>query len=199
VTLIEGRLGQRNGLYPRIVAEIRAAQDYYERQPELPWFLLTKEEIIASTALVDFPTGFLRETNEDTGLWVRVNDVLLPLGKDNYSTLARSEDLRGTGIPQFYYTGTIGYELFPEPDQPYSLDAVFFKKDNPLDDDLSTNLWLTYAPELIVSRAGFQMARYLRAPDLAQIFMADLAEATKSLYYGGVARDMGGRSLVMGG
>jgi hypothetical protein len=199
VELIENRLGQRNGtaLRERILAELKAAQAHYERGKVLPWFLRKVETVTLTSSPGTLSSSFLRELEDESLIWLLDGTTMSPLGKDNYETLSREEELTGTGAPKFYAlegsVGTSRYALFPRPDQSYSAELHYYCKDT------TETLWLNYIPDLLISYAGLQMARALRSPESIQIFTMDLAEALQMLHHGNVSRDMAARSMVMGG
>jgi len=202
VDTISGRLGQRAGLEERIIAEMKFAQAVQEGRAFLPWFLqeIALVQTVVADPLLAFPTGFLREQDEECGLFLTQDDgSLLPLLKAEYTALLRMETLKGSGPPKAYALYGGGYRIFPVPDAVYDLEALYYKADSFPASGADTNKWLTEGASLLIAATGVGVAKFLRSVESVQLFMQEYLEALSEMRRAHVARDMAARELVMGG
>lgn len=204
IDVLKFRLGSRTDadLSVTIPIEMGQAQFEFEHSGEPPWFLLT-EDATASTVAADrrlpVPTDFLLEADEDC-LWVQDSaGNYTPLEKGEYDA---SLIYWGTtqGLPSGYALAGQYFQLFPIPDQAYTMRMKYYAADtSPAVMALSaTNLWLTWAADLLLARTGRRMATYLRDTELAQVFLAEEAQAAERLRKEMAARESANRSWSKG-
>jgi len=163
----------------------------------LPWFLLKTGSVTASAATATAPTGFLREY-EEGGLWGTDDDGLpYKIDKDDFAVLNAEE--WEAGAPQQYALvgGTLYF--FPTPDVSRTLTMYGYFADTPLGSSDIENNWLLYAPDLMIAQAGVQIARYLRDPDMVQLFSADVARAWGRIQRTNVANAQAAFAQFIGG
>lgn len=208
VEIIQERLGQRSGtaLETQILREIKAAQRRVESRPFLPWFLLTSVglHIWTSPSVTTIP-GYIRDRDEGDSIYVQNSDLTYTaLVKDDYDHLMDNPDLngltvRGRGKPQFYSRVGRNLYMFPYPDVAYWFTIHYFKQDDELSAGTPTNLWTTYAPEVIINEAGYMVARALREKDATKFFQEDLIRALQDMENQHIAYNEAGLNAYMGG
>jgi hypothetical protein len=192
-SVIASRLGDRDDLNDSIDLEIRYAQTALENRGLLPWFLVQRRYLSATTAdteRMSLPTGWLREYGEN---------VFEVLGTDGYWYGLRKLDVDRLDIeygnatearPEAYAISANELVLAPIPDASYSIRIrAFYAGADELTSDV-TNAWLTYSPDHIIAAAGKRMAAgYLRDIDMATIFDGMLKDADAELLRRNVAME----------
>jgi hypothetical protein len=88
--------------------------------------------------------------------------------------------------------------LFPTPDEVYLLTLRYYANATALSLNIK-NSWLTYAPGLLVARAGLQVARFLRDPGGVALFAEDLKLAQALLAQRTVSREVASSDPRLGG
>lgn len=144
-----------------------------ERGHDLPWFLLqtvsqqTVDDDDALTANIPYPTGFLRG-DMNFGYWYNSASATRKVQlKKVPERIAAAYLLDSTGAPIYYTDGVSGITLYPTPDVEYTITSRAYIADDAfisLADD-ATNLWLTYAPDLLMAAAASHFMRnYISDP-----------------------------------
>lgn len=188
ISLIARRLASRTDLNADILLEMDLAQSTaLERNGRVhPWFLET--EVATATTVVGeerltVPTDFAME-KETGGLFLYqatgTDHPWTKLVKDDYEAIVlKHQD--GQGTPENYSLGGKYFRLRPIPDSIFTIKQIYFATDTPpstLSDDNQTNLWMTYAPDLLIAVVAKTMAsKYLQDQELAASFDPDLANA----------------------
>lgn len=221
IALIQRRLGYRTDKVDEILSELQAAQERLENgvivvHPDgrqfifRPWFLIDSTsyktfDTVASTEDYALETGFLAEVEEDA-LWrfdaaaSEPEDEWIPLQKDDPDFLRVGHP--GEGEPVAYALVGLRWHLFPVPDDVYTMRYLIKGRDTPpaVSPSDITNNWLTYAPLLLTSEAGVEMAGgSLRDKGAADYFLRRRAAEALSLWNQHEERDMLNRKVVMGG
>lgn len=209
IDLIAQRLGNRGtSLDTQIALELQQAQREMEALPELPWFLSVKNTSLsttASTRTVTLPSTFLFEDEDEGFLITDSNGKKHELRKANYldgslaDYLTNDDEGDAKGLPEQYSIHAQILYLFPTPDKAYTLELNYYATDTTLSTDAIENDWLLYASDVLIARAGLQMSRFLRDPELVQLFGADLSTAVRRMVDQSTARRMAGRVSQMGG
>jgi len=183
IELISSRLGSRTGLNDYIVRELVMAQSALEATEPLPWFLVAAATLGTSPGVehVGLPEDFLREHAESGHMGsatLQVSNGWRPLQKVG---IHRIQDMLPLQGPPSYYA-VVGGKMYlrPIPDASYSINLLYYARDASLN-NVDKNRWLTYAPDVLVSYAGRQVARYLRDQAAAVLFQEDLALALQRL------------------
>ncbi|HEX6824738.1 MAG TPA: hypothetical protein VF077_00365 [Nitrospiraceae bacterium] len=193
-TLIEQRLGKRTGLKDDIVGELRAAQRHFERKGFLPWFLRTTAIFPFGEKFMPLPTGFLREVDDEHLFALLKGTEQKGLKKRSYQQIAETPGMGGLGEPRFYTLEfdqnqpTAVANFWPQPDTTYMWRLCYNRTDLELVADNSENRWLTFTPELLVCKAGLEIAKMLRSVEGTQLFMTGLAEAQADMRIAHVAQ-----------
>lgn len=201
VARVHKRLGNRSGLDTDIRNEIQLTQETLEHGIELPWFLKTNDATlvtVASVATVALPTDYLRDIDENplwiqdtTGLWNIVTkerlDVLKAKVYETDPSLPRNYALFGESV-----------HLFPTPDAVYPLDFYYYGADTVVTSNIE-NQWLKYAPNLIISSVGLEIAAYSRDAEALAYFTPKVVNAVDLLLRENVSRDEAGMKPTMGG
>ena len=179
-----------------------------EALPELPWFLSTKDTSLSTAATVrtvTLPSSFLFE-DEDEGFLITDSDgKKREIRKASYQDaaladyLTNDEDGASTGVPEQYSIHAQTLYLFPTPDKVYTLELNYYATDTTLSTDAIENDWLLYASDVLIARAGLQIARFTRDMDAIQLFSPDLATAVRRMMDQSTARREANRVERLGG
>jgi len=200
-TLIMQRLGKRTGLDADVVVELQQAQLDLELGEFLPWFLTKALSGLTTTAnvrAVALPSDFLRET--DHKWWLTTTDGAKELYKGSYDELYARERFGSDYLTSNYYAivGTSMYH-FPTPTTAMAIEGFYFAKDATLAAAETENNWLTWAPGVLVAKAGMRMGRTLRDEQVIGLFKEDYIEAYNKLIAANIAREQAALNAVMGG
>lgn len=203
VIRVQRILAFKTTLSSEIIDALQDTQVELERDPFLPWFLISE---VTSASTVDgeervaLPTGFIREY-EDDALWyfdgtAAVDEQWSELVKDDIQFLRGLHP--GEGKPQAYALDELYFRIFPTPDDAYTLKTIFYKADTTLSTDVE-NAWLQYAHELMIGEAGLKLAVPLRDREAEVRFERMASRGRNRLITETEARAGEGRRYVMGG
>lgn len=124
---------------------------------------------------------------------------------DGNQVLIIGEDLIPTaGAPKAYVLRKNQMRIYPGPNVVYNLLWTFYAHDTRLDGQNVTNQWSTFAPWLLIGRAGLKMAMSTRDKDAASAFQTILSGgpgylgAEKAYLAQLYDREIGGRRYSMG-
>lgn len=204
ITMLKFRLGSRTDadLDTLIPLEMDQAQFELEHGGEPPWFLLT-EDAYAITDVADrrlpVPADFLLEADEDC-LWVEdANGNRIPLEKGEFDASLAYWGAK-QGFPVGYALAGRYFQLFPIPDQAYTVWMKYYAADKQPSSLLTTdtNLWLTWGQDLLLARTGRRMATYLRDSELVQVFAGEELAAITRIRLENVVREETNRSRSKG-
>lgn len=194
LTLLKLRLGSRTDtdLDTLISLEADQAQFELEHSAEIPWFLLSLGEpftLSAGSRTSAWPAGFLAEFM-DGGIWVTDSDgnsTLLDKGDYDESLAYWGSE---TGLPVGYSSAGTNIQLFPIPDDSYSATVDCFLADTLFSatQSVSENLWLEYAPDVLLAKTGMRVASFIRDIDLVQVFADEYTLALKRMETEHIAR-----------
>lgn len=201
VTAIMDRLGNRTGIETKVITELKLSQTKLEHAQELPWFLLTRKTdyvTVAGTQTVAVASDFLREF-EDVPLYVvDSNGADQALDKDDFDVMHRSGNFLTNGQPTNYDLIGTNFYLFPIPNVVYTLKSFYYAAATVLSTDIE-NSWLKYMPELLISDAGIQLAKFFRDPGAIQLFKESRAEAYTLMLAENESRKQAARAAYLGG
>ena len=208
VDLIANRLGNRGAaLDSQIITELQAAQIEMEATPELPWFLLKYDSALtmtASTATSAVPSDFVLEDDYGGmfGIDTVSNSATKRIVKKDFDTLQgkKTAFFNDADFPEFYALQNATFYWYPTPDKAYTYALWYYRADpTTISAGGVTNLWLTHAPNVLYNLAGFNIARYLRFPEVASLFEADYRAAHGQLIAKNEARRQAAMLSEMGG
>lgn len=181
VAIIKRGLGFLNSTLhdDAIVAALKQAQVLREGGRSLPWFLLQEDETFAAVEgqqAYALPTGFIR-------LDVDFNDVRIvdstgasyPIDPIGYDEAIRLYELTTNNQPEVYALRNNSINLFPYPDEAYTVQWSYYKKDDLLDTNIE-NQWLLNAPYVLIADAGLKMAKDLRDLEGAEVYQSEKAQ-----------------------
>lgn len=176
----------------QIVREIQLAQQELEKRAELPWFLLSEEATIPLTAgedRVPLPSNFLREYNEEGGMWRRSTDGVKYIMRKSIRGLhifyPQTEEY---GDNEYYYSLDGNYfRIYPEPTNGDTIGMLYYKRDVVLSSNI-TNAWLTNAATLLLAKAAMPIASALRNREALKEVSDKYAIADRALDLAIVAR-----------
>lgn len=205
--LLMGRLGNRTSadLRAKCLAEmVNVQQNMLERGPTLPWFLEATDDglaCVAATREVAVPGDFLREHEEGMLLIQDSAGVWQEMEKDDYDALISYWTYDGTTDPPLHYAlvGT-NFLLVPLPTAARSMVLTkYYAKDTAPSDTASTNLWLTYAPNLLIGETGMIMAgQYLQNKAAFAQFQQQATLGRQQLLTDNIAREEANTTRSMG-
>jgi hypothetical protein len=193
IARIQRGLGFRTDLEDDILLELRQAQTMLEQGQSLPWWLRIDSSLsaTANVSTITIPTGFIR-FDEDVEPWVidtttgkrnvvKVMDYdqLLSLSWDEDTSAVATGTITGLAIRQSTFI------VAPTPTEATTVYAAWYFADDDLEslDDDDSNLWLTYAPLVIVGMAGVAMAKDIKDQDATQTFTQMYDNANTRLVY----------------
>lgn len=197
VDLIMSRLGNRTqaSLRSIVVSEMEIVQsDLLDRLEFKPWFLRTTDSTLVTVAesdTVTLPSNFSGFDDDWGGVWWKDTsrasyDQWTKLEKIRYAdaVAAYRDDEDGLlGSPKVFDIANLTLLLRPVPDMVYSLKLDYYKLDTAPTDTTATNLWLTYAPKLLIaSTAQIVAATHLQNTELAQTMQGEMETALKQLW-----------------
>ncbi len=207
VGMVAQRLGNRDDLTVRIVGEMQLAQTDLEQGEGgfLPWFLIKSYDTIFNDAvqtdriLGATLTGFLLPV-DDVDLeylsangtdWLRVSKVV------NYSALQEATPGQFSYAPQIYSTLGNALVLKPDPKKVLQFRWSYYAADAPLTTNV-TNLWLTYATELLIAYTTLKLAPALQMESaVVTNYAAMFTAALDRLRSYNDARKLEGGNLIM--
>lgn len=186
VAILSQRCGSRDDIESRIKAEVLFVQGTLLEGTGAfkPWFLQSDPTTLATTAgvsTVDYPADYLAEL-EDSMLWYQdASGSWHKLLKKSYDYIL--EKNREPGPPVFYAVGATSFFVHPVPDAVYTLRFRYYFKDDLLINDSDTNLWMTFAPDLMLAETGLILAKYhTRDDSRVAIFEQDALAARQRLF-----------------
>lgn len=200
------RFGNRSAaaLRANTLAEMIYVQTMLELGGELPWFIIGVEEtfpVIAKRREVLVSDTFLREVEEIPVYILDTAGNRHEVIKKDYYELANWWTMEATSeLPENYALVGLNINLFPMPLLNTSLKIRVYQKQVPPTDDASEDdLWLRYAPDLLLALTGEQVAmKLLKDPELTQAFLLDKTAAFARLIVDNTARTEVGRARMMG-
>lgn len=204
IALLLDRLN-RVDLTSRAQNEIMFAQDELENPEFTPWFLYKESTTLVTVAqneAVAVPTDFIAETTEDDASLFIVNATTSPSGlaivsKGVFGNLAQKYKDSTFGQPLEYALVGLNLKFRPIPDAVYTLQWGYFGTADPLTTNIE-NVWLKYAPDLLIARTGMLMTKYPVDAVRYKMFSDDYAKAMTSLMHQDVARREAGMDRFMG-
>lgn len=203
IVLIHQQLGFRSDLADRIIPNLTAAQTMLEAGPTKPWFLISEDSYVRTTAdedRVPIPSDFIQEVDEAVLRYVPDDseEEQVDLKKDYYDTLRVNYAEVEAGAPEAYCLMGEYFRIFPMPDDDYLIRMIYYKKDTVLTTDVE-NGWLKHVPFLLVGKAGGMIASAVRDSAALATFMKWEQEGRVLLVSQNADRDMAGRDMQMGG
>jgi hypothetical protein len=155
------------------------AQRELEEDPTLyPWFLVEHNATLvtsAGVAYVALPNDFLRWV-EDTTVLKLSDSTYSGFELDDYNALRLAYAVDEDAMPQgASLVGTRVY-FVPTPDAAYTYYYSYYKKAAEPSGllDSATNEWLTQQPQLLIAKAGVELAQALEHAGGIQYFSAKL-------------------------
>lgn len=208
VALIQEQLGFHSDLSTNIITNLKFAQQTLEKGPTKPWFLISEDSYIRTTAeepRLPIPSDFLQETDEAVLRYVPddITDGEVDLKKDFYDVLRKNYMDVDTGTvesgpPEAYALIGIYFRLFPTPDDDYLIRQIYYKSDTVLSSNVE-NAWLKHLPMLLIGKAGKQLASALRDSVAASTFGQWENEGRLLLLSQTIDREMANRDMQIGG
>lgn len=167
LTQISSITGFRTDIATRAIVQLARAQEFFEKGPDYPWFLLSEESLIVTTVgenRLPVPTDFIAEYEEGALYYAPTDEDQIPLEKEDLDYLKEFYGTTTEGVPESYSQDGTYFRIFPLPDDLYPIKMSYYQKATAIS-GLSTgdtNAWLTHAPDCIIGRAGKILAAGLR-------------------------------------
>lgn len=191
IAYIQQKLGFRDDLDAAILLELRVQQDLLEQGQSLPWWLRVDGSLsaVAATDTIALPTGFIR-LDEDIEPWMTdtttgKRSAIKIVDWDQLLALTWDEDTQAvaTGPVRAMAIRNTTFQLAPVPTENGTIYASWYAKDENLADIASneSNLWLTYAPLVLVGLAGLEVAADLQHDDAVEKFQRIYAGANSRM------------------
>lgn len=184
VSAVQRRLGMRTDLSTEILAESVIAQENLSQIEPIPWFLLrTYSDTVPTGNEYDLPTDFIRMAfqdrsifyTDDTSQVVKFRPIEELRAEYLVSTPARPKYVAYDGFPNARQRLT----FFPTPDVNYTAYFYTYRQDSALNaggaGDSTVNLWLRFAPLLLVWETVFNMSVGTRDPELVSLAAGERA------------------------
>jgi hypothetical protein len=200
--------------------ERATALPWFLIQENTPFSIVAPTPPTAAPQEYPLPTGFIRETDYHDGNLRYQQNVPGPtfflekmdlMPAENYFFGRRisrwneniqiivTEDTQFTpGIPMVYVLRERTVRVYPGPDKNYTYLWDFYAHDAVLVGGNLTNQWLTYAPWLLISKAGLLVATDLRDNEALQYFAGIEQNAMRSFAALEYERLRAGRAFAMG-
>lgn len=191
--------------------EMQMAQSVYERSAQPPWFLLGTDTSVSTTAGVEFVTLPITFLNfEEDGILepVRYYDPTveryIPVRRKPQSQLTDSDAWEiDTGItegtPLVFDALATTLVFRPIPDDVYLLKIQGYFSDTAPTDSSATNLWATYAPDLLLAEIIYNVAtKHLGDNEIGAAAATEVARASKRIKDETTAKQQSGLLLAMG-
>jgi hypothetical protein len=179
----------------------------YQTELELatvkPWFLLSEDSVFNTTAgenRVPLPSDFLQEY-EDGALWYTPTDTLEPevkLYKEFPDHLQKKYPRTASGFPTSYALIGKYFVMYPTPAEAYPIRMRYYAKAELLSTDIE-NAWLRHVPNLLIGRAGAELAASLRDWKAKDMFDSMAAGTMGLLAASEEARENANLDLQIGG
>lgn len=204
VAVIQEALGFRSDLANSIITQLVNAQVSMEEGPVYPWFLLSLDSTIvttASNAKVKVPTDFLEES-EDHALYIEDedgNDIMLEKEEYDHLKSVFGVESDSEGFPTHYSLDGLYFRLFPIPDGLYTLRMSYYKRGEDLSSSNIENVWLKHAPWVLIGLAGERIASSLRDDKAKTYFHNEYAKGVVSMNARNEGRAHANRRYIMGG
>ena len=186
-----------------ILLELLSAQRRLEAGPHLPWFLVSpynEHQADPDAEIVPVPADFLREVDDDA-LWyydANAEDSWIPLTKEDYDFIKELYPI-GAEVPKMYALVGGNFRVRPVPTLATQYRMMYYRKDVVPAVGV-TNLWSTYAPDLLMCEAGQMYAGFNLRDALAEAkFKEGALIARKQLMTETQARADANREYIMGG
>ena len=192
-------------------------------------FTITPPSPAVATPLeVTLPSGFIKESDDQEGnlrwqqstpgpsVFVQKMDLKeaetfffaprLVWWNEGVEVIQSEDTTLSPGVPIVYVLRKSTVRIYPGPDVVYNLTWSYFAHDDRLDSSNVTNKWLTYAPWLLIGRAGLLFAMSVRDTDAIAAFQSivygdvsrGIRGAEKDFQASIYEREIGGRAYSMG-
>jgi hypothetical protein len=212
IAIIKRGLGFRQTQDTAIIAALQEAQRDLELGHTLPSFLLAYDvvvPIVAGTALISLPTGFLRFHDDYELYYVNSNTARVFIPRRTYDEAYNAYVASGRQDDSALYTATATVPsvlvqrgktqalLVPTPTTSFNAYLTYYKAALKLDAEIE-NAWLLNAPNVLIGMAGMTVAGNLRDKDAMTEFTRRANQGGKAFMGDIVEDELAGRPLIMG-
>lgn len=200
ISEIQWHLGNRSDLFDQIVLALARAQRELELGHTLPWFLQNETTLAlpSGSADVAFPTGFIRECEDDAFHYVGTNGLLY-LEKMPISIGNRRFVDTDAGKPKAYAIKETGWKFWPERDIAYTLNYTFYVTAGTLASNVTDNSWLVNAPETLIGKAGSRVAEVIAHDRAKAMFDQMFLTAWAGVLAANIERERENKPTYLGG
>lgn len=210
LALVQQGLAWRSDLSTQITSMFDLVQyDELERGTSLPWFLLLEDQPLtgsANSGSLTIPTNreFIREVDDGALRIVSSDGPVRFLVKRSYDWIIEDqqsdEGVVETGDPEFYAIRSSTFYCSPIPTAAWTAYATYYAHDAVFSGLASgaQNLWLKYAPGLLVNLTGVRMAEDLEHNEAMSKFQRRYDAARARMEAEIALREGSNREFVMG-
>lgn len=168
-----------------IVTALQEAQRDEEMGKELPWFLEVWDHpltVLADGTSVTLPTDFIREIESQSATWTNEDgdtQKLLPISSDGWRDRASWGSLTYSDSYRYVLRGG-ELLLWPAPTAEFTIYLNYYAKADTLESNIE-NAWLGHAPDILIGKAGLELAAINANANAANFFSGIFSRARDSL------------------
>jgi len=198
---VQDGIGFRRDMVDQIILRMQEEQRDLERGKTLPSFLLVEGamlELLSGEQAVDLPADFLRRSPIPLRYYDSPSSQAfreIPW-RDYVSASAIYADYTPSG-PAVAALRTTSIQFFPIADSDYSISWDYYKRDALLTSNIE-NLWLEFAPELIIGGAGLRLSLDLRNKEGAMLF-GNMYKQARQTWFSETIVEESEEIIVLGG
>lgn len=199
---IQERLKFRTDRSAEIIRRMQHVQRLLELGRTLPWFLVEEDaplSLLAGTSDVNLPDEFIREYEYGRGMRYQPEAGATPVfvPKMNIDELRALWTEAEPGFPQGYAIQTSVLKFLPVAAEGVTLRFDYYKKALVLTSNIE-NVWLKYAPDIIIGNAGASFAKTLDNKS-AMAECTELASiAIQAVFNETIMRQTANRAFILG-
>lgn len=188
-----------------IVTMLQHVQQEAEKEPELPIWL--KKQYVglataANTRTTNLPSDFIREFDGDQMSVTDTDGNVTEVVKNDEGYLRLRypdpDDTSDVTVPRGYAIANGQFRWYPLPSDVFTLNGTYYFKDDLLTTNIE-NRWLRELPELLMGRAGYNIAVGKRDKDAMAFFSEMKTVAIAKLHLKTTADENAGSKPIMGG
>jgi len=136
--------------------------------------------IVVEASLLDAQTVLNKPARWRKTVSMKVNGQPIQLRSQDYVAQYLAESTEGTPLYYSEYDYN-NWNFAPVPDQPYTLEIIYYAEIQPLDSNNQQNLWTSVAPQAMLYGTLLQAQGYLKALDKLPVWKQYYNDAIEAL------------------
>jgi len=136
--------------------------------------------VVVEASLLDAQTVLNKPARWRKTVSMKVNGQPIQLRSQDYVAQYLAESTEGTPLYYSEYDYN-NWNFAPVPDQPYTLEIIYYAEIQPLDANNQQNLWTAIAPQAMLYGALLQAQGYLKALDKLPVWKQYYTDAITAL------------------